>query len=229
MTVRVNLWSSPRNVSTAMMYAWRQRADTVVVDEPLYAHYLRVSGRVHPGRDEVLASQEIVGETVVRTVVLGDHPRPVAFFKHMAKHLVDLDRGPDFGLAAHHGHAGIDRSFLVVGKRVHEHAGIGALDAPHAILRRRCDLVLQRLRLALLGGQHLEHGERRFQARAQRVALGGGCFLNHVLTADLRTRLHAAGIEVFETAAVSPGDAGLSLGQAWVALARTSLNPDKPA
>lgn len=92
MTARINLWSSPRNVSTAMMYAWRQRTDTVVFDEPLYAHYLRVSGRTHPGRDEVLASQDGDGEAVVRDIVLADHERPVAFFKHMAKHLVDLDR-----------------------------------------------------------------------------------------------------------------------------------------
>ena len=53
------MWSGPRNVSTAMMYSWRQRADTTVVDEPLYAHYLVVSGREHPGRrNEVLASQD---------------------------------------------------------------------------------------------------------------------------------------------------------------------------
>ncbi len=93
MTLRINLWSSPRNVSTAMMYAWRQRADTTVVDEPLYAHYLRRTGRIHPGRDEVLAAQDDDGEAVVRRVLLGPHDRPVAFFKHMAKHLVGLDRG----------------------------------------------------------------------------------------------------------------------------------------
>ena len=39
-TVRVALWSGPRNISTALMYAFAQRADTTVVDEPLYAHYL---------------------------------------------------------------------------------------------------------------------------------------------------------------------------------------------
>jgi len=92
MTVRINLWSSPRNVSTAMMYAWRQRADTTVVDEPLYAHYLRVSGRHHPGRDDVLASQDPDGEGVVRNVILGPHVTPVVLFKQMAKHLVGLDR-----------------------------------------------------------------------------------------------------------------------------------------
>ncbi len=92
MTIRVNLWSSPRNVSTAMMYSWRQRADTIVVDEPLYAHYLRVSGRDHPGRDEVLATQNPDGEAVVRDLIMGPWPRPVVFFKQMAKHLIELDR-----------------------------------------------------------------------------------------------------------------------------------------
>jgi hypothetical protein len=92
MTVRINMWSSPRNLSTAMMYAWRQRADTTVVDEPLYAHYLRVTGREHPGRDEVLASQSQDGDAVVRDVILAEHPTPVVFLKQMAKHLVDIDR-----------------------------------------------------------------------------------------------------------------------------------------
>jgi hypothetical protein len=90
--LRVNLWSGPRNVSTALMYSFAQRADTRVVDEPLYAHYLRVSGADHPGRDAVLASLDQDGERVVRSVILGDCDRPVIVFKQMAHHLVDLDR-----------------------------------------------------------------------------------------------------------------------------------------
>lgn len=90
-TVRINCWSGPRNVSTALMYSFRQRADTTVYDEPLYAHYLRVTGRVHPGRDDVLAAQDDDGAAVVRDVILADQPTPVAFFKQMAHHLVDLD------------------------------------------------------------------------------------------------------------------------------------------
>lgn len=86
------MWSSPRNLSTALMYSWRQRPDTTVVDEPLYAHYLRVSGRLHPGRNEVLASQDQDGQSVVENVVLGSYKTPVVFFKQMAKHLVDIDR-----------------------------------------------------------------------------------------------------------------------------------------
>ena len=50
------LWSGPRNVSTALMYSFAQLADVDVVDEPLYAHYLRVTGKAHPVRDEVLAA-----------------------------------------------------------------------------------------------------------------------------------------------------------------------------
>ena len=44
MTVRVAMWSGPRNISTAMMRAWENRPDTVVVDEPFYAAYLVRTG-----------------------------------------------------------------------------------------------------------------------------------------------------------------------------------------
>lgn len=90
--LRINVWSGPRNVSTALMYSFAQRSDTRVVDEPLYAHYLRVSGAPHPGREAVLAAQEVDGEKVVREVILGPCDRPVVFFKQMAHHLVELDR-----------------------------------------------------------------------------------------------------------------------------------------
>ncbi|MGH1488897.1 MAG: sulfotransferase family protein [Acidimicrobiales bacterium] len=92
MTIRINIWSSPRNISTALMYSWRQRADTTVFDEPLYAHYLASSGRIHPGTDEVLASQNNDGRGVVDDVILGSYESPIVVFKQMAKHLIDLDR-----------------------------------------------------------------------------------------------------------------------------------------
>lgn len=91
--LRICLWSGPRNVSTALMYAFAQRSDTRVVDEPLYAHYLRRVAVDHPARDEVLAALENDGEKVVREVILGPCDRPVLFLKQMAHHLVDLDRG----------------------------------------------------------------------------------------------------------------------------------------
>lgn len=49
------------------------------------------------------------------------------------------------------------------------------------------------------------------------VACGGGCFLNRLLSTGLRGRLEAAGLRMLEAAKVSPGDAGIALGQAWIA------------
>ena len=51
------------------------------------------------------------------------------------------------------------------------------------------------------------------------VALGGGCFFNRLLSQRLTERLTAAGLRVHRPQAVSCGDAGLALGQAWVAAA----------
>lgn len=95
MTVRICMWSGPRTISTALMYSFAQRSDITVVDEPLYAHYLRVTSAdgYHPGADEVLASMEQDGEAVVRDVIFGDYPTPYVFFKQMTHHLVDLDTG----------------------------------------------------------------------------------------------------------------------------------------
>ncbi len=90
-TTRICLWSSPRNISTAMMYSFAQRPDTIAFDEPLYAHYLRVTGVVHPGQDEILAAQDNDGNKVVRDLLLGGFDKPVAFFKQMTHHLVQLD------------------------------------------------------------------------------------------------------------------------------------------
>lgn len=49
------------------------------------------------------------------------------------------------------------------------------------------------------------------------VALGGGCFFNRILKDAIVSRLEAAGLTVLQTKNLSCGDAGLALGQAWVA------------
>jgi len=60
--------SGPRNISTAMMRSFGSRSDTLVVDEPLYAHYLARTGVQHPGRDEVIASQPVTWQLVAESL-----------------------------------------------------------------------------------------------------------------------------------------------------------------
>ena len=88
---RICLWSSPRNISTALMYSFAQRSDTIVFDEPLYGHYLRITGSDHPGKDEIIDSMESNGEKVIADMVSGEYDNEVLFFKQMTHHFVDLN------------------------------------------------------------------------------------------------------------------------------------------
>ena len=89
MTLRIAMWSGPRNISTAMMRSWGNRSDTAVSDEPFYAHYLSATGADHPGREETLAAQE-ADPSVVASMLQGPAPgdAPIWYQKHMAHHLL---------------------------------------------------------------------------------------------------------------------------------------------
>jgi hypothetical protein len=65
---RIAMWSGPRNISTAMMRSWGNRADTVVVDEPFYPFYLQTTRKDHPGAKEVIANGETDWRKVVETL-----------------------------------------------------------------------------------------------------------------------------------------------------------------
>jgi hypothetical protein len=88
---RIAMWSGPRNISTAMMRAFGSRPDTAVSDEPLYSHYLKVTGIPHPGRDDVLALHESDWRRVTATLA-GPVPegRAIWYQKHMAHHLLPM-------------------------------------------------------------------------------------------------------------------------------------------
>lgn len=88
--MRIAMWSGPRNLSTAMMYSFGNRADCAVVDEPFYAFYLARTGLEHPMRAEVMAAQSDDPETVVQSLI-GPVPGGRAHFyqKHMCHHMVD--------------------------------------------------------------------------------------------------------------------------------------------
>ncbi len=73
------------------MYSFAQRDDTIVIDEPLYGHYLRVTGADHPGKEEILSHMECDGRKVISDVMLSEYDREVVFMKHMTHHLVDIE------------------------------------------------------------------------------------------------------------------------------------------
>jgi hypothetical protein len=85
----LNLISSPRNISTALMYSFAQRPDTQVLDEPFYAHYLLTSHADHPAKDEVIRNQPGRVEDVIQQI----HalPAPVVFIKNMSHHVEAMD------------------------------------------------------------------------------------------------------------------------------------------
>jgi hydrogenase maturation protein HypF len=63
------------------------------------------------------------------------------------------------------------------------------------------------------------------------VVLGGGCLANRMLRTRIAGRLDSAGFEVLQSQRQPPGDAGLALGQAWVAahrLGAVRLSPARP-
>jgi hypothetical protein len=99
MTIRIAMWSGPRNLSTAMMRAFENRPDCVVSDEPFYAAYLAATGLDHPMRGEVLASQPTDWRDVAAQLA-GPSPHtpekgdPALWYqKHMTHHML-----PEFGL-----------------------------------------------------------------------------------------------------------------------------------
>ena len=106
MTIRIAMWSGPRNLSTAMMRSFGSRRDTVVSDEPFYGAYLKATGDPQPMADEVMESMDCDWSSVARTMT-GPSPggASVWYQKHMAHHMV--------GPIAHDDLAGLRHAFLI--------------------------------------------------------------------------------------------------------------------
>lgn len=93
--MKIAMWSGPRNLSTALMYAFAARADCAATDEPFYAAYLAATGIDHPMRDAVIASQP-TDPAMVAAFLTGPNPdgKPHWYQKHMTLHLIPaFDRG----------------------------------------------------------------------------------------------------------------------------------------
>ncbi len=83
------MWSGPRNLSTAMMYAFAARGDCAVWDEPFYAAYLAATETDHPMRDAVIAAGEPDAGKVAEACT-GPFPQAQSLFyqKHMTLHMI---------------------------------------------------------------------------------------------------------------------------------------------
>jgi hydrogenase maturation protein HypF len=67
------------------------------------------------------------------------------------------------------------------------------------------------------------------QRNVQTVGLSGGCFFNQLLKQRVVARLQAQGLRVLWPQQNSCGDAGLALGQAWVAAHQLHSTTKEPA
>ena len=88
MTVRIAMWSGPRNISTTMMRSFSSRADCAVSDEPFYGCFLKATGADHPLREEVIATMDCDWHSV-SAALRGGAPggKPVWYQKHMPHHM----------------------------------------------------------------------------------------------------------------------------------------------
>ncbi|WP_088330773.1 hypothetical protein [Lacimicrobium sp. SS2-24] len=87
MSIRIAMWSGPRNISTAMMRSWENRPDTEVIDEPFYACYLKHTGAIHPYQQEIMASQSDDFACVARQLSEAPVSAAVQYQKHMTHHI----------------------------------------------------------------------------------------------------------------------------------------------
>lgn len=84
----IHSWSAPRSLSTSLMYSFSQRDDIDVLDEPLYSHFLKLSGFDRPYRDQLLSNMESDGNKVVNDVIYGSGNKKYRFCKHISKQRV---------------------------------------------------------------------------------------------------------------------------------------------
>jgi len=105
-TLRIAMWSGPRNLSTAMMRSFGSRADTFVSDEPFYGAFLKTSGADHPMREAVIAAMECDWRNVMEGL-RGPAPSgsPIWYQKHMWHHMAGPVGYDDF--------AGFTHAFLI--------------------------------------------------------------------------------------------------------------------
>jgi hypothetical protein len=113
-TIRIAMWSGPRNLSTAMMRSFGSRADTFVSDEPFYGCFLKHGCASHPMREETIGAMDCDWARVT-AALRGPIPQgqslergtvpSIWYQKHMWHHMVGPIGYEDF--------AGFKHAFLI--------------------------------------------------------------------------------------------------------------------
>lgn len=86
--MKIAVWSGPRNLSTALMYSFANRADFTAMDEPFYAAYLAATGLDHPMSKAIQKAHETDPERVA--IACSDHgEKPHKYMKHMPHHMLN--------------------------------------------------------------------------------------------------------------------------------------------
>lgn len=88
--MKIAMWSGPRNLSTALMYSFGNRADFIAWDEPFYAPYLAKTGLDHPMAADIIDAHETDPMKVAQCCNepnIGDTPH--FYMKHMPHHMIN--------------------------------------------------------------------------------------------------------------------------------------------
>jgi hypothetical protein len=86
----IAMWSGPRNISTALMYAFGNRSDCYAWDEPFYAFSLKTYGNDHPMRDAIMATNESDWDKLVAACLAPPRDgKPLFYQKHMTHHMLE--------------------------------------------------------------------------------------------------------------------------------------------
>ena len=90
----IAMWSGPRNISTAMMYSFANRADCVAWDEPFYSAYLIDTGLNHPMKKEIIEATNIHEDDYIWAAVaascMSTANKPICYQKHMTHHMLPI-------------------------------------------------------------------------------------------------------------------------------------------
>ncbi|MCU0789646.1 MAG: hypothetical protein MUE79_01140 [Nitratireductor sp.] len=142
----IAMWSGPRNLSTALMRSFAQRADTAAWDEPFYAAYLKTTGLPHPMAGEVIAAGISDPAEVAEACLAIPAGKQVFYQKHMTHHML-----PGYPLDWT---SRVTNAFLlrspehVLSSYVKKHESVGAGDIGFAMQRELFDRAAERLGVA---------------------------------------------------------------------------------